>query len=117
MNNSSLSTFKNIAAAMPFYYAARNSADTPVTKLPYIKLLLDGAVRAAAKRRGSVKKADTLSEESIRIILTSTLWPSGSESCPHPSLQDWRTATKLFTFYKTMCIYGSQIFYLFIFYS
>ena len=90
---------------MPFYYASRNSSDTPVTQLPYIKLLLDGASREAAKRRGPVKKAATLDQGSLREVLIQTMWPSGSEFSPNPSLRDWRTAAKLFTYYKTMCRY------------
>ena len=101
--NASVSTFKAILAAFPFFYAARNSEKLPVTKVPFIKLLLDGALREASKRRGPVKKADTLDENTLREVLTRTFWPKGSEQVPNTCLKDWRTATKLFTYYKTMC--------------
>ena len=99
----SVTTFKVIQAAFPFFYAARNSEKLPVTKLPLIKLILEGALREASKRRGPVKKADTLEEKKLRDILTSTFWKIGSQQVPNESLKDWRTATKLFTYYKTMC--------------
>ena len=98
-----LSTFKVLRAAMPFYYAARNSAETPVTQIPYVKLLLDGASREAAKTKRPVKKAATLDQESLREVLIRTMWPSGSEWSPSNCLKDWRTSVKLFTYYKTLC--------------
>ena len=103
MKKAAVSTFKSIQAAFPFFYAARNSEKIPITKVPLIKLLLDGALREASKRRGPVKKADTLDEASLKEILIKTFWPNGSQEVPSRSLKDWRTATKLYTYYKTMC--------------
>ena len=99
----SVTTFKAIQAAFPFFYAARNSEKLPITKVPLIKLVLEGALREASQRRGPVKKADTLNENKLREVLVNTFWPSGSQQVPNESLKDWRTATKLFTYYKTMC--------------
>ena len=98
-----LSTFKTLRAAMPFYYAARNSIETPVTRIPYVKLLLDGASREAAKNRGPIKKAATLDQASLREVLIFSMWPTGSECSPSRCLKDWRTAVKLYTYYKTLC--------------
>ena len=103
MKKASVATFKSIQAAFPFFYAARNYEKIPITKVPFIKLLLDGALREASKRRGSVKKADTLDEATLKEILIKTFWPNGSQEVPSQSLKDWRTATKLYTYYKTMC--------------
>lgn len=99
----SFTSFKNIQAAFPFFYAARNSDQIPVTKVPFVKLILEGALREAAKRRGPVKKAATLDENKLKEILISIFWKDGSHQIPNESLKDWRTATKLFTYYKTMC--------------
>ena len=99
----SFATFKVIQAAFPFFYAARNCDNIPVSKVPLIKLVLEGAMREASKRRGPVKKADTLEEKKLREILKSTLWKDEVQQVPNESLKDWRTATKLYTYYKTMC--------------
>ena len=95
--------FKTTKSAFPFYYAARNSDSLPVTKLPFVKLLLEGASRDAAKKRGPTKKAATLSEDETKSILQSTFWPKGSIVFPNTSLKDWRTGVKLYTFYVTVC--------------
>ena len=76
-----LSTFKTLKAVMPFYYAARNSTETPVTQIPYVELLLDGPSRAAAKNRG-LTKAASLDQVSLREVLIFTMWPTGSEFSP-----------------------------------
>ena len=60
-------------------------------------------MRAAAKRRGPVRKAETLDQSSVQEVLIQTCWPSGSEFNPNTSLKDWRTATRLYTYYKSMC--------------
>ena len=95
--------FKTLKSAFPFYYAARNSDIVPVTQLPFIKLLLEGALRDSAKKKGPTKKAATLSEDETKRILQATFWPQGSLVFPNSSLKDWRTGTKLYTFYATVC--------------
>ena len=65
----SFSTFKMLKASLPFYYAARNCEDTCVTKLKFVSLVLEGAMRKAAKERGQTKKAPTFSEADIRVFL------------------------------------------------
>lgn len=95
--------FKTIKSAFPFYYAARNEQSLPVTQLPFVKLLLEGASRDAAKKRGPTKKASTLNEDETKSILRSSFWPEGSIAFPNTSFKDWRTGVKLFTFYATFC--------------
>ena len=99
----SYSSFKLIAAAMPFLYAARNSEEQVVTKTPFVKLVMEGAMRKASKQRGLVKKANTFPEENIKKILIASFWPSGTPSQPNRSLKEWRTAVRLYTYYMTLC--------------
>ena len=98
-----ITVFKTMKSAFPFYYAARNESSLPVTQLPFVKLLLEGASRDAAKKRGPTKKAATLSEDETKDMLRSTFWPVGTTVSPNTSLKDWRTGVKLFTFYATVC--------------
>ena len=102
-NNTSYASFKLLSAAMPFYYQARDSDIRCVTKSPLIKLALDGAMRKAAKLRGPIKKAKTFDEESIKSVLREIFWPTGSQNYPNQSLKEWRTATRLYTYYMTLC--------------
>ena len=97
-----VTVFKTIKSTMPFYYAARNE-DFPVTQNSFVKLLLEGAIRGAAEMKGPTKKAATLSAEQTKEVLLSTFWPSGTEFAPNPSLKDWRTAVKLYTYFFTVC--------------
>ena len=99
----SYSTIKLLQSSMPFYYAARNSEALVVTKRRFVKQILSGAMRQAAKNRGPVKKATTFGEEEIKSFLMSVFWPTGSKTNPNPSLKDWRTATKLYLYYFTLC--------------
>ena len=101
----SYSSFKLLAAAMPFYYAAKNSREMCVTKIPFVKLVLDGAMRKASKQRGPVNKAKTFNEETIKSILRTTFWPSGSSDHPNKNLKEWRTAVRLYSYYMTLCRY------------
>ena len=103
--NTPYSSFKLLSAAIPFYYAAHNSDEVCVTRTPFIKLLLDSAMRKAAKARGPVKKAATFSEENIKSLLTTIFWPQGSENLPSTNLKNWRTATRLYSYYMTLCRY------------
>lgn len=101
----SYSSFKLITAAMPFLYAARNSEEQVITKTPFVKLIMEGAMRKASSERGCVKKANTFSEENIKKILTASFWPNGTPSLPNRSLKEWRTAVRLYTYYMTLCRY------------
>ena len=103
--NTPYSSYKLINAAFPFYYAAHNSNEVCVTKLPFIKLLLDSAMRKAAKVRKPVKKAATFSEENIKSLLRTIFWPQGSENFPSTNLKNWRTAIRLYSYYMTLCRY------------
>ena len=106
--NNSYSSFKLLASAIPFFYAAHNSKEEVVTKTPFVKLILEGAMRKAAKERGNVKKANTFSEADIKKILIKTFWPTGSPRFPNKSLKHWRTATRLYTYYYTLCRSGHK---------
>ena len=99
----SFSTIKLLQSSMPFYYAARDSEALVVTKRRYVKQILGGALRKAAQDKGPVRKAVTFGEEEIKSFLTSVFWPTGSRNNPNPSLKDWRTATRLYTYYFTLC--------------
>lgn len=101
--NISYSSLKLLRAALPFYYAARNSDEKCVTEVPFIKLLFDSAMRKASKVRGPVKKAATFSEENIKSLLRTIFWPRSSPNFPNKSLKDWRTAVRLYTYYMTLC--------------
>ena len=99
----SYSTFKMIKASFPFYYAARNCEDTCVTKLKFVSLALDGAMRKAAKERGPVKKAPTFQEADVRELFKLIFWPKQSSNFPNPSLKDWRTGVRLYCYFKSLC--------------
>ena len=90
---------------MPFYYAANDSDEICVTRIPFIKLLLDSAMRKASKAKGPTKKAATFSEENIKSLLRTIFWPQDSENFPSTSLKNWRTAVRLYTYYMTLCRY------------
>lgn len=97
------SSFKLLKAAIPFYYEARNSTEQCVTKSPFIKRILEGALRISAKNRGPVKKAVTFAGTEIKSLLSTVFWPSGSSSSPNKSLKDWRTGVRLYTYYFSLC--------------
>ena len=103
--NTSYSSFKLLSAAMPFYYAANDSDEICVTRIPFIKLLLDSAMRKASKAKGPTKKAATFSEENIKSLLRTIFWPQDSENFPSTSLKNWRTAVRLYSYYMTLCRY------------
>ena len=100
------SYLKALQGAIPFWYAARNSDETCLTKEPFVKLLLDGALRTAAKRRGSVQKVETIPQDKIKEMFKRTFWPMGRVTIPNGDRKAWRTATRLYTYYKTMCRYS-----------
>ena len=74
-----------------------------VTKSPFIKRILEGALRISAKNRGPVKKAVTFAGTEIKSLLSTVFWPSGSSSSPNKSLKDWRTGVRLYTYYFSLC--------------
>ena len=77
-------TIKLLQSSMPFYYAARDSEALVVTK--------------------RLNKCETnTGEEEIKSFLTSVFWSTGSRNNPNPSLKDWRTATRIYTYYFTLC--------------
>ena len=92
-----------IKASFPFYYAARNCEDTCITKIKFVALALDGAMRKAAAERGPVKKASTFGEAEVRALLQLIFWPRQSTNFPNPNLVDWRTGVRLFCYYMTLC--------------
>ena len=99
----SITVFKTMKSSFPFYYGARNEKSLCIIKEPFVKLLVEGALRDAAKRKGPTKKDATLTEDETKQMLESTFWPNGEENQPNSSLKEWRTAVKLFTFYNTVC--------------
>ena len=99
------SSLKLLRAAIPFYYNARNSSEVCIVKKPFIGLLLDGAMRIAAKQRGPVKKAKTFDENSVKSALIKIFWPTRSRNHPNRNLKEWRTGIRLYTYYFTLCRY------------
>ena len=102
-NKASYSTFKILKAAILFLHSARNSDQVCVTKTPFVSLVLEGAMRTAAKHRGPVKKARSFKMEEVREFLQLIFWRDGSITTPNPSLKDWRTGVRLYTYYMTLC--------------
>ena len=102
-NRAPWSTFKMIKASFPFLYAARDCEDTCITKRKFIALILDGAMRKAAKDRKPVKKASTFDEVDIRAFLQLIFWPKQSINFPNQSLKDWRTGVRLYSYFMTLC--------------
>ena len=77
-------TIKLLQSSMPFYYAARDSEALVVTK--------------------RLNKCETnTGEEEIKTFLTSVFLPTRARNNPNLSLKDWRTATRLYTYYFTLC--------------
>lgn len=101
--NSPYATLVTISPALTFFHNANNHESTPAVQAPFNKLLLEGAIRKAAKRRGIKKKASTLSRDKVCSILTETFWPTSQTSTPNSSLWAWRTGTRLYTYYRTLC--------------
>ena len=71
----SYSSFKLITAAMPFLYAARNSEEQVITKTPFVKLIMEGAMRKASSERGCVNKAKTFSLSTFPLSVSAFRFP------------------------------------------
>ena len=97
------SFLKTLLAAIPFWYAARNCDEIVVTKEPFVKLLVEGAMRSAAKRKGNVSKVETIEEGKIKEILRKTFWPYSNDSIPNSDKKAWRIGVRLYTYYKSFC--------------
>ena len=83
---------------MKFYYQSRNE-DCPVTKQPAVAMMLEGCLRNAAKGREKVKKATVLEEDEVKQVLKKAFWGNDRDK----ELQKWRTATRLYTYFITLC--------------
>ena len=91
-------TFKTLTGSMKFYYQSRNK-DCPVTKQPAVAMMLEGCLRNAAKGREKVKKATVLEEDEVKQVLKKAFWGNDRDK----ELQKWRTATRLYTYFITLC--------------
>jgi hypothetical protein len=99
-----LSTFLKLSPALVFHHEANGHVSRAAVTEPYIKLLLTGAKREASERKGGVKKADTLSQKAVHQVFDKVIWKYGPGVIGQaPNLADWRTAVRLYTYYKTFC--------------
>ena len=100
-----LSTFLKLSPALVFYHEANGVSSNQAVLDPFVKLILQGAKREASARKAGVVKADTVSPEVVHQMIDKVMWKGGTpgEIGPAPNLADWRTATRLYTYYKTFC--------------
>ena len=95
---------KKVGPALKFHHEAHGSDLSPEIERPLIKLLLEGAIREAAERKGPIKKADSLDKEQVHKLVRAVLWPKGPGVVDGSvNLSDWRTLVRLYTYYKTFC--------------
>ena len=101
--NCSFSTLSAISPALTMLHETQNHDSVPAIKSPIVKLLLTGAKREAAERRGPVKKAPVLTQTQIHSVVD-LLWSKGIGQVDKSlSLSTWRAAVKIYTMYKTLC--------------
>lgn len=94
-------TFKVLTGSIKFYYQSRNK-EFPVTKQPAVSMMLEGCLRASARGRERVKKAAVLEEKEVKEVLRKAFW-GAHDPYEDKELQRWRTATRLYTYYSTLC--------------
>jgi hypothetical protein len=99
-----LSTFLKLSAALVFYHEANGFTSPAAVTEPLVKLILVGAKRESSERKSGVKKADTVSPEVVHQMIDTVMWRHGvGITGANPNLGDWRTAVRLYTYYKTFC--------------
>ena len=91
-------TFKTLTGSIKFYYQSRNK-DSPVTKQPSVQMMLEGCMRNAARGREKVKKAAVLEGKEVKEVLKKAFWGTNGDK----DMQRWRTATRLYTYFCTLC--------------
>ena len=91
-------TFKTLTGSIKFYYQSRNK-DYPVLKQPSVSMMLEGCMRNAARGREKMKKAAVLEEKEVKEVLKKAFWGTSGDK----DMQRWRTATRLYTYFCTLC--------------
>ena len=104
LDNAPLSTFSKLAPALVFYHQANRIQEPLAINDSFVKLLVEGAKREAAKRKPPTKKAPSLTQQEIHSIIDQTLWKDGPGVIgASPDLLTWRTVVRLYTCYKCFC--------------
>ena len=62
-------------------------------------MMLEGCMRNAARGREKVKKAAVLEEKEVKEVLKKAFWGTSGDK----DMQRWRTATRLYTYFCTLC--------------
>ena len=94
----SLAYFNNLSPALVFDHESNNLPEKPTVCKAFIKNLIAGAKRKAAKDKAPTRKADSISKTQIHKILKSVFYEN-----TNPNWIDCRTAMKIFVMYKTFC--------------
>ena len=102
-SNASFSSFAKVKPALSFLHECQNHSSSPATEAPFVQLVLSGAKREAAERRGPVQKADVLSQKQIHTVVDQ-LWKKGVGVIDTDvKLSTWRTVVRIYTTFKTLC--------------
>ena len=102
-SKTSLADLHKISPGLTLLHQSQGHSTEPAIHHSYVKLLIAGAKREAAKRKQRTAKATCLTKDDIHMIVGG-LWPKGlgllDESV---NLITWRTTLKIYTMYKTWC--------------
>ena len=99
----SLADLHKVSPGLTLFHHSQGHPTVPAVQDPYVKLLISGAKREAARRKSRTAKATCLTKDDIHRIV-SGLWPQGVGILDSSvDLITWRTTVKIFTMYKTWC--------------
>ena len=102
-SNVGFSALAVVSPALMLLHECQNHNIAAAIQAPFVKLILTGAKREAAERRGPVKKAPVLSQSQIHQVVD-LLWKKGVGVLDKSiSLATWRTIVRIYTMYKTLC--------------
>ena len=98
IDEKSLAFFNNLSPALVYDHESNNLPGEPPVCKPFVKNLIAGAKRKAAKNKEPTRKADCISKNQIHQIIKSVFYDS-----KNLNWIDCRTAMKIFVMYKTFC--------------
>jgi hypothetical protein len=93
-----LAYFNIISPALAFDHESDNLKGEPTVRKAFVRNLIAGAKRKAAKDKDPTRKADCLTQNQIHKIIRSVFYESAK-----PNWIDCRTAMKIFVMYKSFC--------------
>ena len=104
INHEPLSTFQKLSPALVFFHDANHITSPLAVRDPFVKLVLEGAKREAAKSKQKVRKPSYLSQDQIHDIIDRTIWKNWvGQIGQAPDLSMWRTVTRIYTMFMCFC--------------